>query len=72
MRTAVYVLTPSARCIGERIAAALDARLASSRSVGLQRRSLKQSFRAGEAIIGVCASGILIRILAPLLSDKTG
>lgn len=28
-------------------------------------------FAAGHAIIGVCASGILIRAVAPLLSDKT-
>lgn len=28
-------------------------------------------FAAGHAVIGVCASGILIRAVAPLLSDKT-
>ncbi len=28
-------------------------------------------FAAGTPIVGVCASGILIRAVAPLLSDKT-
>lgn len=32
---------------------------------------IRRHFRAGEAIIGVCAAGILIRALAPLLEDKT-
>lgn len=31
---------------------------------------LQDLFRSGRPIIGVCASGILIRALAPLLSDK--
>jgi cobalt-precorrin 5A hydrolase/precorrin-3B C17-methyltransferase len=31
---------------------------------------LRRLFEAGETIIGVCAAGILIRTLAPLLSDK--
>lgn len=31
---------------------------------------LRQLFRNGQPIIGICASGILIRALAPLLADK--
>ena len=31
---------------------------------------LKRLFTAGEPIVGICAAGILIRILAPLLADK--
>jgi cobalt-precorrin 5A hydrolase/precorrin-3B C17-methyltransferase len=31
---------------------------------------LRDLFAAGEAIIGICAAGILIRALAPLLADK--
>ncbi len=61
---------PRGDASGERIAAAVGARLASPTAPAFAS-SLKQSFAAGEAIIGVCASGILIRILAPLLSDKT-
>jgi cobalt-precorrin 5A hydrolase/precorrin-3B C17-methyltransferase len=33
---------------------------------------LRELFAAGVPIIGVCAAGILIRALAPLLADKTG
>jgi cobalt-precorrin 5A hydrolase/precorrin-3B C17-methyltransferase len=32
---------------------------------------LRATFEAGTAIIGICASGILIRALAPALNDKT-
>jgi len=31
---------------------------------------LRRLFESGEAIVGICAAGILIRILAPLLNDK--
>lgn len=31
---------------------------------------VRELFRAGRPIVGVCASGILIRLLAPLLKDK--
>jgi len=33
---------------------------------------LRRLFRSGRAILGLCASGILVRSLAPLLRDKTG
>ena len=32
---------------------------------------LRKLFQSGEAIIGICAAGILIRSLSPVLSDKT-
>lgn len=32
---------------------------------------LRRLFQAGETIIGICAAGILIRALAPLIGDKT-
>ncbi len=35
-------------------------------------RHLTSLFTAGTAIVGICASGILIRILAPYLTDKRG
>ncbi|HEY7765111.1 MAG TPA: precorrin-3B C(17)-methyltransferase [Aestuariivirgaceae bacterium] len=34
------------------------------------KSELRRAFRRQQPIIGICASGILIRILAPLLSDK--
>ena len=33
---------------------------------------LQGLFRAGRPVIGICAAGILIRALAPLIRDKTG
>lgn len=32
----------------------------------------REMFAAGRPVVGICASGILIRAVAPLLSDKTG
>ena len=34
------------------------------------RRAPARPLRAGRPIVGICAAGILIRVLAPLLSDK--
>jgi cobalt-precorrin 5A hydrolase/precorrin-3B C17-methyltransferase len=76
---AVLCLTPSGRGTAQRIVDALpDARLH-----GLAGRvapadiafddtmaHLRALFRDGTPIIGVCAAGILIRALAPLLADK--
>ena len=35
-------------------------------------RHVRSCFEAGHAVIGVCASGILIRALAPILQNKHG
>ncbi len=80
-RPAILLLGPGGLATGRRIAALLpDAELCLPTShqallpaatafaeVGPQ---LQQLFRAGRPIIGLCASGILIRLLAPLLADK--
>jgi cobalt-precorrin 5A hydrolase / cobalt-factor III methyltransferase / precorrin-3B C17-methyltransferase len=34
------------------------------------RALVREAFRAGRPIIGICAAGILIRLVAPLLADK--
>ena len=52
-----------------------DARFAPGEKVDAKAFSdtathLRSLFAAGQPIIGICAAGILIRILAPLLSDK--
>jgi len=77
--TAVVVLGPSGLALGQRIVAALpDAALhgfapriadAAVRfdDVGDHLRGL---FAGGEAIVVLCAAGIVIRSLAPLLADK--
>lgn len=36
----------------------------------LESNELRSLFQAGRPIVGVCAAGILIRILAPLISEK--
>ena len=76
---ALVVLTQAGCHLARRIADALP----EAEIVGLDRRvdgadrgiddvtgELQALFRAGRPIVGVCATGILIRALAPLLSDK--
>jgi cobalt-precorrin 5A hydrolase/precorrin-3B C17-methyltransferase len=70
MRTVVHVPGSSGTILGERLARDLGARFAGATGASFTS-GLRESFRLGETIIGVCASGILIRVLAPLLSDKS-
>jgi cobalt-precorrin 5A hydrolase / cobalt-factor III methyltransferase / precorrin-3B C17-methyltransferase len=76
---AIVVLGPSALVLAQRLkeilpSAAIHA--PESRAIPGDRRfasaaaHLRTLFAAGTPIIGLCASGILIRALAPLLSDK--
>ena len=68
---------------GGQLARRLQAGLPGSRVYGLERRvedcdvtfsqthaTLSDLFEAGQSIVGICAAGILIRTLAPLLTDK--
>lgn len=77
--TAIVVLTESSLAIARQIQAAIP----NSQIYGLKHRvssadifyerfgdTLKQIFTEGNGIVGICAAGILIRTLAPLLSDK--
>ncbi len=77
---AVIALTARGLETARRVAAALPG----SRAHGLSGRTqgadlefpetgvhLKELFSSGTPIVGVCAAGILIRLLAPLLNDKT-
>jgi len=79
MDVAVVALTKAGAATARRIAAALPG----AQVHGLDRRvadadvpfantaaHLRALFEAGTAIVGVCAAGILIRALAPVLSDK--
>lgn len=69
---------------GVRMARALQAALPGSTVHGLAGRAkgadaafadatehLRALFREGNPIVGICAAGILVRALAPLLADKT-
>jgi len=76
---AVVVLGPSGLATARRIAAALpgsalhgfaprvaEAGIAFTDTAG----HLRELFAAGKPIVGICAAGVLIRSLAPLLTDK--
>jgi cobalt-precorrin 5A hydrolase/precorrin-3B C17-methyltransferase len=79
MQVAVIVLNQNSVAIGRQMVAALpDAKL-----YGLAKRvsdvdvafdefgaAVQDLFRQGVAIVGVCAAGILIRTIAPLLNNK--
>ena len=76
---AIVVLGPSAAALGRQLQAALPgSRLHGPRArsgdydVVYERASahLADLFAAGRPIVGICASGILIRALAPLLAAK--
>jgi cobalt-precorrin 5A hydrolase / precorrin-3B C17-methyltransferase len=68
MVTAIVWITPSARPLAETLARGLDGEAVhAGRDTAETLRAL---FGAGRPIVALCASGILIRILAPLLADK--
>ena len=76
---AVVILDARQRALARRIAAALPgatihgpASLEGAADVGYERLGphLAALFRAGTPIVGICAAGILIRLLSPHLADK--
>ena len=75
----VLALNASGLAVAQTIARALDAPLHGRTGRVLQADVFfdnaldhaRDLFAAGVPIVGVCASGILIRAVAPLLSDKT-
>lgn len=77
-RAAVLAFNPAGAALARRVADALkgDAYGLAGRAEGLDGtfedagEKARELFRAGRPIVGVCASGILIRLLAPLLKDK--
>ena len=78
-RPAVVILDRRQVLLARRIAASLPgaavhgpASLEGATDVGYERLGphLAALFRAGTPIVGVCAAGILIRLLAPHLADK--
>ena len=64
---AIFVLSRSARDLGARLARHLPAELREPEDV---KGELRRAFAERRPIIGLCATGILIRILAPCLSEK--
>ncbi len=78
MQPAVIILGPSALNLGRRIADAIGGELHGYaprvREVAVPFTEtadhLRALFLAGRPIVGLCASGVLIRSLAPVLADK--
>lgn len=77
-KPAILILSPSALALAQRIAAAIggDVHGAASRVPGADfafedaKSHIRVLFNEGRPIIAIMASGALIRLLAPLLSDK--
>ncbi len=77
--TAIVVLGPSGRPLAQRLAAALPGAVVHGFAPRIADAAvrfddvaghLRRLFAAGEGIVALCASGIVIRSLAPLLADK--
>ncbi len=69
--TVLVAILPSALPLAERLAAPLGARVdLRGRDFTDTGAHLRALFLAGHAIVGIASTGILIRCLAPLLSDK--
>ncbi|RUT28901.1 precorrin-3B C(17)-methyltransferase [Arsenicitalea aurantiaca] len=66
MKPAVLTFAGSGRDTAARIAELIGGEVLAG-----EAGQIRRLFGAGRPIVGVCAAGILIRILAPLLSDKT-
>lgn len=78
IRPAVVVLSSSALDTGRRVAAAIEGELhgfaprVPDAAVTFTDATahLRSLFAAGRPVVGICAAGVLIRALAPLLADK--
>ena len=71
MKPAIFTFATSAHNTATRIAALTSGTIHACGPNGEDAKTLlPRLFHAGTPIIGVCAAGILIRLLAPLLDDK--
>lgn len=77
IKPAIFILGVSALPLAQKLKAALDGKIhapncLAGHDVGYDKatRHLGKLFKAGHPIIGLCASGILIRAIAPHLSGK--
>lgn len=66
MRPVVWHLGPRSALLAERIAEALDG----AAIIGPEARDLRRAFAGGRTIVALAATGIVVRLLAPLLADK--
>jgi cobalt-precorrin 5A hydrolase/precorrin-3B C17-methyltransferase len=69
-RIAILALTPTGLRLAQRFAAGLEgAEIHDLGGAGAVSR-IAACFAAGQTVIGICAAGILVRAVAPLLADK--
>jgi cobalt-precorrin 5A hydrolase/precorrin-3B C17-methyltransferase len=66
IKTAIIFFTDKGNKLANQIAPLFDAEIFSSPD----KKTVQKLFLDGNAILGLCASGILIRMLAPILNDK--
>lgn len=66
MKPVVWHLGPRSAVLAARIAAALD----DATLAGPDAHALRRAFVAGRPLVAIAATGIVIRLLAPLLADK--
>ena len=77
-RIAIFVLGPSALPLAQSLKAALGGQIHGPEGLaGCDYRfaqatqAMERVFREGQAVVGLCAAGILIRAIAPHLKDKS-
>ena len=63
----IFILGPSARDLGASLARHLPGELREPEEI---KSEMRRAFAERRPIIGLCATGILVRILAPLLAEK--
>ena len=78
MTPAILVLNNAGNTVARQISSLLDGERHVLQGRGLNGdvsfadtgAHLRQLFAQGRPIVGICATGILVRLLAPLLTDK--
>lgn len=71
MRPAIVTFSAAGAALAPKVSALLDGEAFHCGSGGADARTLlPRLFADGRPIVGICAAGILIRLLAPLLDDK--
>jgi len=71
MNPAIITFVPASTPLAETVAAHIDGEIFACGSAGHDAKTLlPRLFAEQRPIIGVCAAGILIRLLAPVISDK--
>ena len=77
MRTVIFILGPSALPLARRLRGLLFAEIHGpegmegvNQTYAKATQHLAELFNAGDAIIGICAAGILVRAIGPHAKDK--